>query len=80
VADLAAQGRLWERLPVMEELRAEARRQGLWNFRASRGNPPTQAPGTRGPNLTRPRWSRRARMICQTLFLQATRASRRNCV
>ena len=31
-ADLAAQGRGWERPAVMEELKAEARRQGLWNL------------------------------------------------
>jgi acyl-CoA dehydrogenase len=31
-ADLAAQGRGWERPAVMEDLKAEARRQGLWNL------------------------------------------------
>jgi len=31
-AEMAAQGRGWERPPVMEELKAEARKQGLWNL------------------------------------------------
>jgi acyl-CoA dehydrogenase len=31
-AELAAQGRGWERPPVMQDLKAEARRQGLWNL------------------------------------------------
>jgi acyl-CoA dehydrogenase len=32
VAGLAAQGRIWERPPVIDELKAEARRRGLWNL------------------------------------------------
>jgi acyl-CoA dehydrogenase len=32
VAELEAQGRIWERPPVMEELKAEARSRGLWNL------------------------------------------------
>jgi acyl-CoA dehydrogenase len=31
-AELASQGRAWERPPVMEDLKAEAKRQGLWNL------------------------------------------------
>ncbi len=31
-ADLVSQGRPFERPPVMEELKAEARNQGLWNL------------------------------------------------
>jgi acyl-CoA dehydrogenase len=31
-AELAGQGRVWERPPVMDDLKAEARRQGLWNL------------------------------------------------
>jgi len=31
-AEMTAQGRGWERPPVMEELKAEARKQGLWNL------------------------------------------------
>jgi acyl-CoA dehydrogenase len=31
-AEMAAQGRGWERPAVMEDLKAEARRQGLWNL------------------------------------------------
>ena len=32
VADAAAEGRIWERPPVIEELKAQARSQGLWNL------------------------------------------------
>jgi acyl-CoA dehydrogenase len=32
VAELAEQGRVWERPAVMQELKAEARRRGLWNL------------------------------------------------
>jgi len=32
LAEAAAAGRLWERPPVMAELKAEARRRGLWNL------------------------------------------------
>jgi acyl-CoA dehydrogenase len=32
VADLAAQGRIWERPPVIDELKAAARDRGLWNL------------------------------------------------
>jgi acyl-CoA dehydrogenase len=31
-AEMASQGRGWERPPVLEDLKAEARRQGLWNL------------------------------------------------
>jgi acyl-CoA dehydrogenase len=31
-AELASQGRGWERPPVMDELKAEAKKQGLWNL------------------------------------------------
>jgi acyl-CoA dehydrogenase len=31
-AEMAGQGRGWERPPVMEDLKAEARKQGLWNL------------------------------------------------
>jgi acyl-CoA dehydrogenase len=31
-AEMARQGRGWERPPVLEELKAEARKQGLWNL------------------------------------------------
>jgi acyl-CoA dehydrogenase len=31
-AEMASQGRGWERPPVMDELKAEARKQGLWNL------------------------------------------------
>ncbi len=31
-AEMASQGHGWERPPVMEELKAEARKQGLWNL------------------------------------------------
>ncbi|HSR82727.1 MAG TPA: acyl-CoA dehydrogenase family protein [Streptosporangiaceae bacterium] len=31
-AEMAAQGRPWERPPVMEDLKAAARKQGLWNL------------------------------------------------
>ena len=31
-AEMASQGRGWERPPVMEDLKAEARKQGLWNL------------------------------------------------
>jgi acyl-CoA dehydrogenase len=31
-AEMAAEGRGWERPPVMEDLKAEAKRQGLWNL------------------------------------------------
>jgi len=31
-AEMASQGRGWERPPVLEELKAEARKQGLWNL------------------------------------------------
>jgi acyl-CoA dehydrogenase len=32
VADAAAAGRIWERPPVIDELKAQARSQGLWNL------------------------------------------------
>jgi acyl-CoA dehydrogenase len=32
VAEAAEQGRIWERPPVMEELKAQARERGLWNL------------------------------------------------
>ncbi len=32
VAEAAAAGRIWERPPVIDELKAEARRRGLWNL------------------------------------------------
>ncbi|MGD0685591.1 MAG: acyl-CoA dehydrogenase, partial [Streptosporangiaceae bacterium] len=32
VADAAAAGRIWERPPVIDELKAEARSRGLWNL------------------------------------------------
>jgi acyl-CoA dehydrogenase len=32
VAELAADGQIWTRPPVIEELKAQARRQGLWNL------------------------------------------------
>ncbi len=31
-AEMASQGRVWERPPVLEDLKAEARKQGLWNL------------------------------------------------
>jgi acyl-CoA dehydrogenase len=31
-AEMASRGRVWERPPVMDELKAEARKQGLWNL------------------------------------------------
>src|SRR5439155_26233066 len=51
VAEARAAGRRWERPPVMAELKAEARRRGLWNLFLARG---PQAGNLRGaaPGLT----------------------------
>src|SRR5579884_2655005 len=48
VAQAAAAGRRWERPPVMEELKAEARRRGLWNLFLARGDRAGHLPGTAG--------------------------------
>ena len=49
VAEAAADGDIWERPPVIDELKAEARRRGLWNLflTASTGRraPPSAARG-----------------------------------
>ena len=48
VAQAAAEGRRWERPPVMAELKAEARRRGLWNLFLPRGPHTEHLPGATG--------------------------------
>jgi acyl-CoA dehydrogenase len=48
VAQAAAGGRRWERPPVMAELKAEARRRGLWNLFLPRGPHTEHLPGVTG--------------------------------
>jgi acyl-CoA dehydrogenase len=50
VAQATAEGRGWQRPPVMAELKAEARRQGLWNLFLARNEHTEQLQGT--PGLT----------------------------
>ena len=51
VAQAAAEGRRWERPPVMAELKAEARRRGLWNLFLPAGPNAEHLPGA-GAGLT----------------------------
>jgi acyl-CoA dehydrogenase len=50
VAEAAQAGREWERPPVMAELKAEARRRGLWNLFLARNSHTERLQGT--PGLT----------------------------
>jgi acyl-CoA dehydrogenase len=48
VAEAEAAGRRWERPPVMDALKAEARRRGLWNLFLAKGPHTESLPGTTG--------------------------------
>jgi acyl-CoA dehydrogenase len=48
VAEARTAGRQWERPPVMAELKAEARRRGLWNLFLARGPHTEDLPGPAG--------------------------------
>ena len=48
IAEADADGRHWERPPVMAELKAEARRRGLWNLFLARGPHTENLPGSTG--------------------------------